>query len=220
MAMRLILLGAPDAGKGTQAAALCERYGIPQVSTGDMLHAALRSGHPLGRMAKKYMDVGQLVPDTLIVALIKARIARPDCANGFLFDGFPRTIPQTEAMEETGVHVDYVVELDVHDDEIIRRLSGRRVHPGSGRSYHVQFNPPTVADKDDLTGEDLVRREDDQEEATIRTRLEVYHAQTTQLAEYYCSWAETGDECAPKYRKVDGSGSVVEIRDRILAALA
>jgi adenylate kinase len=219
MAMRLILLGAPGAGKGTQAAALCERYGIPQISTGDMLHAALRSGHPLGQKAKKYMEVGQLVPDTLIVALIKARIARPDCANGFLFDGFPRTIPQTEAMEETGLHVDYVVELDVRDDEIIRRLSGRRVHPGSGRTYHVQLNPPKVVDKDDLTGEDLVRRGDDEEEATIRTRLAVYHAQTLQLAEYYCAWAETGDERAPKYRKVDGSGNVEEVRDRILAAL-
>jgi adenylate kinase len=215
----LILLGAPGAGKGTQAAALCEKYGIPQISTGDMLHAALRSGHPLGQKAKKYMDAGQLVPDTLIVGLIKARIARPDCASGFLFDGFPRTIPQTEAMEETGVHVDYVVELDVRDDEIIRRLSGRRVHPGSGRTYHVQFQPPKVADQDDVTGEALVRREDD-EERTIRTRLEVYHAQTTQLAEYYSGWAGTGDENAPKYRKVDGSGRVEEVRDRILAALA
>jgi adenylate kinase len=217
--MRLILLGAPGAGKGTQAAALCEKYGIPQISTGDMLHAALRTGHPLGQKAKKYMEAGQLVPDLLIVALVKARIARPDCANGFLFDGFPRTIPQTEALEETGVHVDYVVELDVHDDEIIQRLCGRRVHPGSGRTYHLEFNRPQVADKDDVTGEDLVRRDDD-EEATIRTRLEVYHAQTTQLAEYYSAWADTGDERAPRYRKVDGSGSVEEVRDRILAALA
>jgi adenylate kinase len=217
--MRLILLGAPGAGKGTQAAALCEKYGIPQISTGDMLHAALRTGHPLGQKAKKYMEAGQLVPDMLIVALVKARIARPDCANGFLFDGFPRTIPQTEALEETGIHVDYVVELDVHDDEIIQRLCGRRVHPGSGRTYHLEFNRPQVADKDDVTGEDLVRRDDD-EEATIRTRLEVYHAQTTQLAEYYSAWADTGDERAPRYRKVDGSGSVEEVRDRILAALA
>jgi adenylate kinase len=217
--MRLILLGAPGAGKGTQAAALCEKYGIPQISTGDMLHAALRTGHPLGQKAKKYMEAGQLVPDMLIVALVKARIARPDCANGFLFDGFPRTIPQTEALEETGVHVDYVVELDVHDHEIIQRLCGRRVHPGSGRTYHLEFNRPQVADKDDVTGEDLVRRDDD-EEATIRTRLEVYHAQTTQLAEYYSAWADTGDERAPRYRKVDGSGSVEEVRDRILAALA
>jgi adenylate kinase len=217
--MRLILLGAPGAGKGTQAAALCEKYGIPQISTGDMLHAALRTGHPLGQKAKKYMEAGQLVPDMLIVALVKARIARPDCANGFLFDGFPRTIPQTEALEETGVHMDYVVELDVHDDEIIQRLCGRRVHPGSGRTYHLEFNRPQVADKDDVTGEDLVRRDDD-EEATIRTRLEVYHAQTTQLAEYYSAWADTGDERAPRYRKVDGSGSVEEVRDRILAALA
>ena len=218
--MRLILLGAPGAGKGTQATVICQKYGIPQISTGDMLHTAVRAGNALGQRAKKYVDAGQLVPDALIIGLVKARIAQPDCANGFLFDGFPRTIPQTEAMEQTGVIVDYVVELDVNDDDIIRRLSGRRVHPASGRTYHVQFNPPKVADKDDLTGEDLIQRGDDDEEKTIRTRLDIYHAQTTQLAEYYSAWAASGDPRAPKYRKVNGSGSVDEVRDRIVAALA
>lgn len=217
--MRLILLGAPGAGKGTQAAAICEKYGIPQISTGDMLHTAVRAGNALGQRAKKYVDAGHLVPDALIIGLVKHRIAQPDCANGFLFDGFPRTIPQTEAMEETGVAMDYVVELDVQDDEIIRRLSGRRVHPTSGRTYHLQFNTPKVADQDDVTGEDLIQREDDQEKA-IRTRLAIYHGQTTQLTEYYSAWAASGDPRAPKYRKVDGSGGVDEIRDRIFAALA
>jgi adenylate kinase len=217
--MRLILLGASGAGKGTQAAAICRKYDIPQVSTGDMLHAAVRADNALGQRAKKYVDAGQLVPDPLIVGLVKARIAQPDCANGFLFDGFPRTIPQTEAMEQAGVEVDYVVELALGDDEVIRRLSGRRVHPGSGRTYHLQFNPPKVPDKDDVTGEDLIQREDDGEE-TIRTRLEVYHQQTTQLAEYYSAWAASGDPRAPKYRKLDGSGSIDEVRDRIFAALA
>ena len=217
--MRLILLGAPGAGKGTQAAAICQKYDVPQISTGDMLHTAVRAGNALGQRAKKYVDAGRLVPDALMVALVKARIAQPDCANGFLFDGFPRTIPQTEAMEQTGVEVDYVVELDVDDGEIIQRLSGRRVHPASGRTYHLQFNPPKVPDKDDVTGEDLIQREDDGEE-TIRTRLDVYHAQTTQLAEYYSAWAATGDPRAPKYRKVDGSGGIGEVRDRIFAALA
>jgi adenylate kinase len=217
--MRLILLGASGAGKGTQAAAICRKYDIPQISTGDMLHAAVRADNALGQRAKKYVDAGQLVPDPLIVGLVKARIAQPDCANGFLFDGFPRTIPQTEAMEQAGVEVDYVVELDLGDNEVIRRLSGRRVHPGSGRTYHLQFNPPKVPDKDDVTGEDLIQREDDGEE-TIRTRLEVYHQQTTQLAEYYSAWAASGDPRAPKYRKLDGSGSIDEVRDRIFAALA
>jgi len=216
--MRIILLGAPGAGKGTQAAAICEKYSIPQISTGDMLHTAVRAGNPLGERAKKFVDSGQLVPDELIVRLVKARIAQPDCANGFLFDGFPRTIPQTEAMEEAGVKVDYVVELEVADDEIIKRLSGRRVHPASGRSYHLQFNPPKVADQDDVTGEALVHRDDD-EEKPIRTRLQVYHAQTMQLAEYYSAWADSGDPNAPKYKKVNGSGGVDEVRDRILAAL-
>lgn len=217
--MRLILLGAPGAGKGTQAAAVCAKYDIPQISTGDMLHAAMRAGNPLGQRARRFVDAGQLVPDDLIVALVKARIAHPDCANGFLFDGFPRTIPQTEAMEQAGVDVDYVVELEVADDEIIRRLSGRRVHPGSGRTYHSQFNPPKVPDKDDVTGEDLIQREDDAEK-TIRTRLGVYQAQTSQLAEYYSAWAASGDPRAPRYRKVDGTGSVDQVRQRVLAALA
>jgi adenylate kinase len=217
--MRLILLGAPGAGKGTQAAAICQKYDIPQISTGDMLHAAVRAGNPLGQRAKRFVDAGQLVPDDLIVRLVKARIAQPDCGNGFLFDGFPRTIAQTEAMEQAGVDVDYVVELEVADDEIIRRLSGRRVHPASGRTYHIQFHQPQVPDKDDVTGEALIQREDD-DEKTIRTRLDVYQAQTTQLAEYYSAWAETGDPRAPKYRKVNGSGSVDAVRARILAALA
>ena len=217
--MRLILLGASGAGKGTQAVAICEKYGIPQISTGDMLHAAMRADNVLGQRAKRYVDAGQLVPDALIVGLVKARIAQPDCANGFLFDGFPRTIPQIEGMEQAGVEVDYVVELDVSDDELIRRLSGRRVHPASGRTYHLQFNPPKTPDKDDVTGEDLIQREDDQEK-TIRTRLQVYHQQTTPLAEYYSAWAASGDAHAPKYRKVEGSGSIDAVRERIFAALA
>jgi adenylate kinase len=216
--MRLILLGAPGAGKGTQAAWLCRKYDIPQISTGDMLHSAMREGNALGERAKKYVDAGQLVPDALIVGLVKARIAYADCANGFLFDGFPRTIPQTEAMEQTGVHVDYVIALEVSDDEIIRRLSGRRVHPGSGRTYHIRFEPPKVQDKDDLTGEDLIQREDDQPDA-IRTRLQVYHEQTTQLAEYYSAWAASGDPHAPRYCNVDGSGSVDAVRNRMYAVL-
>jgi adenylate kinase len=217
--MRLILLGAPGAGKGTQAAAICQKYGIPQISTGDMLHASVRAGDALGQRAKKYVDAGRLVPDDLIVGLVKARIAQPDCADGFLFDGFPRTIPQTEAMERNGVDVDHVLELAVPDDEIIRRLAGRRVHPASGRTYHVQFNPPKVQDKDDVTGEELIHRKDDEEE-TVRTRLAIYNAQTTQLAEYYSAWAASGDPRAPKYQKLDGSGSVEEVRERIFAALA
>jgi adenylate kinase len=217
--MRLILLGAPGAGKGTQADAICQKYGIPQISTGDMLHAAVRAGNALGQRAKQYVDAGQLVPDALIVGLVKARIAQADCADGFVFDGFPRTIPQTEAMERSGVDVDYVLELDVQDDEIIRRLSGRRVHPASGRTYHVQFNPPKVAGTDDVTGEALIQREDD-EEKTIRTRLAIYHAQTTQLAEYYSAWAASGDPRAPVYQKVNGSGTVGEVHDRIFAVLA
>ncbi len=216
--MRLILLGAPGAGKGTQAAALCRKYDIPQISTGDMLHTAMRAGNVLGERAKRFVDSGQLVPDALIVGLVKARIARPDCANGFLFDGFPRTIPQTEAMEQSGVDVDFVVELCADDDEIIRRLSGRRVHPGSGRTYHVAFNPPAVADKDDVTGEDLEVREEDHE-AAVRTRLAIYHEQTSQLTEYYSTWAASGDARAPRYCKVNGVGTVEEVRGRIIAAL-
>jgi adenylate kinase len=216
--MRLILLGPPGAGKGTHAAAICARYEIPQISTGDILHAAMRAGNEYGKRAKKFVDAGQLVPDGLIVGMVKARIAMPDCASGFLFDGFPRTTAQTEAMEQSGVQVDYVLELDVDDDEIIRRLAGRRVHAGSGRTYHVEFNPPKVADRDDETGEALVRREDDDEDA-VRTRLQIYREQTAQLVEYYSAWADSGDSRAPKYRKVDARGPVAEVRERILAAI-
>jgi adenylate kinase len=216
--MRLILLGAPGAGKGTQAAFVTQQYGIPQISTGDMLRAAVKAGTPLGLEAKKFMDAGQLVPDDVIIGLVKDRIQQPDCANGFLFDGFPRTIPQAEAMRQAGVELDYVVEIDVADDEIIGRLSGRRVHAGSGRTYHVHFNPPKAAGKDDVTGEDLIQREDDKE-ATILKRLEVYHSQTKQLVDYYSKMAADGGVRAPKYRKVSGVGSVEEIRDRVFAAL-
>jgi adenylate kinase len=217
--MRLILVGAPGAGKGTHAVAICQKYGIPQISTGDMLHSAVRVSSVWGEKAKKYLDAGQLVPDPLIIALVKARIAQPDCGNGFLFDGFPRTIAQTEAMEQSGVDVDYVVEIDVSDEALIARLAGRRVHPASGRTYHVQFNPPQTDDKDDVTGEDLVRREDDAEEA-VRNRIQIYREQTSQLAEYYSAWASSGDARAPRYCKVDGNGSIDEVRGRILAALA
>jgi adenylate kinase len=217
--MRLILLGAPGAGKGTQAAFVTQQYGIPQISTGDMLRAAVKAGTPLGLEAKKFMDAGQLVPDDVIIGLVKDRIQQPDCANGFLFDGFPRTIPQAEAMRQAGVDLDYVVEIDVTDDEIIGRLSGRRVHAGSGRTYHVHFNPPKAAGKDDVTGEDLIQREDDKE-ATILKRLEVYHSQTKQLVDYYSKMAADGGVRAPKYRKVSGVGSVEEIRDRVFAALS
>ena len=216
--MRLILLGAPGAGKGTQAAFITAQYGIPQISTGDMLRAAVKAGTRLGLEAKKFMDAGQLVPDQVIIGLVKDRIREPDCAKGFLFDGFPRTIPQAEAMRQAGVDLDYVVEIDVPDVEILKRLSGRRVHPASGRTYHVHFNPPKNAGKDDVTGEDLVQREDDKE-ATILKRLEVYHNQTKQLVDYYSKMAASGHASAPKYRKVSGIGSVEEIRDRILAAL-
>lgn len=217
--MRLILLGAPGAGKGTQAAFITKKYGIPQISTGDMLRAAVRAGTPLGLEARKFMDAGALVPDEVIIGLVEDRIRQPDCTNGFLFDGFPRTIPQAEAMKQAGVDLDYVVEIDVDDAEIIKRLSGRRTHPASGRTYHAQFQPPRVAGKDDVTGEDLVQREDDKEE-TIRKRLQVYHDQTSQLVDYYSSWAARGNERAPKYRKVAGTGSVEDIRERIFAALS
>ncbi len=217
--MRIILLGGPGAGKGTQANYIKDKFAIPQISTGDMLRAAVKAGTALGLAAKKLMDAGALVSDEVIIGLVKERIQQPDCANGFLFDGFPRTIPQADAMKEAGVDIDYVVEIDVADEEIIRRMSGRRVHLGSGRTYHVIFNPPKVAGKDDATGEDLIQRDDDHED-TVRKRLEVYHAQTEPLVAYYSGWAASpGDARAPRYVKVQGTGSVDNIRDRIFAAL-
>jgi len=216
--MRLILLGAPGAGKGTQAAFICEKFGIPQISTGDMLRAAVKAGTPLGQQAKAVMEAGQLVSDDLIIHLVKERIAQPDCTRGFLFDGFPRTIPQADAMKEAGVKLDYVLEIDVPFDAIIERMSGRRAHPASGRVYHVTFNPPKVAGKDDITGEDLIQRDDDKEE-TVKKRLAVYDAQTRPLVNYYATWAQQDPDNAPKYRAISGSGSVEEITRRALAAL-
>jgi adenylate kinase len=216
--MRLILLGPPGAGKGTQATFLCRNYGIPQVSTGDMLRAAVKAGTPLGVAARKVMDAGLLVSDDIIVSLVKERIAGPDCANGFLFDGFPRTIGQADAMKNAGVNVDVVLEIDVPDSAIIERMSGRRAHLASGRTYHVIFNPPKVAGIDDVTGEPLVQRADDSEE-TVRKRLTVYHAQTQPLVEYYNRWAASGDPAAPRYCKIDGTGSVDDIAARTLDAL-
>jgi adenylate kinase len=220
--MRLILLGAPGAGKGTQATFIKQHYDIPQISTGDMLRAAVKAGSPLGIKAKNFMDSGELVPDDLIINLVKERLTEPDCVNGYLFDGFPRTIPQAEAMKQAGVAIDYVVEIDVPFDEIIVRMSGRRVHPASGRTYHVKFNPPKVEGKDDVTGEPLVQREDDKEE-TVRKRLDVYVAQTRPLVDYYADWAAhsgTGSTVkAPEYRKISGTGSVDEIRQRVVEAL-
>lgn len=217
--MRLILLGPPGAGKGTQAAFITERYSVPQISTGDMLRAAIKAGTPVGLSAKKAMDAGQLVSDDIIVALVKERLAEPDCRNGYLFDGFPRTIPQAEAMKAAGVPIDYVLEIDVPDEEIIRRMAGRRVHLASGRTYHIVFNPPKVPDRDDVTGEPLVQRDDDRE-ATVRKRLEVYHGQTQPLIAYYQKWAKSGDPHAPAHRRVSGEGTVEAIRDRCFAALA
>ena len=217
--MRLILLGAPGAGKGTQAAFICQKFDIPQISTGDMLRAAVKAGTPLGLAAKKVMDSGALVSDDIIIGLVKERIAQPDCANGFLFDGFPRTIPQADAMKAADVKLDYVLEIDVPDEAIIERMSGRRSHAPSGRTYHLKFNPPKVAGRDDVTGEELVQREDDKEE-TVRKRLDVYQSQTRPLVAYYSSWAATGDPEAPKYRKINGTGSVDEIKARALAALS
>ena len=216
--MRLILLGGPGAGKGTQAKFITEKFGIPQISTGDMLRAAVKEGTELGLEAKKYMDAGQLVPDDVIIGLVKERIKEPDCEKGFLFDGFPRTIPQAEAMKEAGVKIDYVVEIAVPDEEIIKRMSGRRVHLPSGRTYHIIFNPPKVEGKDDVTGEPLVQREDDKEE-TVRKRLEVYHAQTEPLVDFYKKWEASGDPDAPKYVRIDGVGTVEEIKNRIFEAL-
>jgi adenylate kinase len=216
--MRLILLGPPGAGKGTQAQFIIDRFGIPQISTGDMLRAAIKAGTPLGAAAKKIMDAGQLVSDDIVTALVQQRLAQPDCASGYLFDGFPRTLPQADAMKGAEVAIDYVLEIDVPDDEIIARMGGRRVHPASGRTYHVRFNPPKVADRDDVTGEPLIQRDDDRAD-TVRKRLEVYHAQTRALVDYFTRWAATGDPRAPQYRRISGVGSVDQIRERALAAL-
>jgi len=217
--MRLILLGAPGAGKGTQAAFICQRFGIPQISTGDMLRSAVKAGTPLGLAAKKVMDSGSLVSDDIIIGLVRERIAQPDFANGFLFDGFPRTIVQADALKNAGIMLDYVLEIDVPDSAIIERMSGRRVHVASGRTYHVRFNPPKSAGVDDVTGEPLIQRVDDEEE-TVRKRLAVYAAQTLPLVEYYSRWAASGDPDAPAYRKISGTGSVDDIKARALAALA
>ena len=217
--MRLILLGAPGAGKGTQATFICQKYGIPQISTGDMLRAAVKAGTPLGLQAKAVMDSGALVSDDIIIGLVKERITQADCANGFLFDGFPRTIPQADAMKAAGVKLDYVLEIDVPFDAIIERMSGRRSHPASGRTYHVKFNPPKVEGKDDVTGEELIQREDDKEE-TVKKRLQVYSDQTRPLVDYYSNWAKAEPAAAPKYRVISGTGSVEEITARALQALA
>lgn len=217
--MRIILLGAPGAGKGTQATYIKEEFNIPQISTGDMLRAAVKAGTPLGLEAKKYMDSGGLVPDEVIIGLVKERIKDADCQRGFLFDGFPRTIPQAEAMKQAGVNIDYVVEIDVPDSEIIKRMSGRRTHMASGRTYHVVFNPPKVAGKDDITGEDLVQRDDDREEVVMK-RLDVYHTQTEQLVGYYSDWASSGSGGAPKYVRISGLGAVEDIREKLFKALS
>lgn len=216
--MRLILLGPPGAGKGTQAGFITQAYGIPQISTGDMLRGAIAAGTPQGVAAKKVMDSGSLVSDDIIIALVKERLKAADCAQGYLFDGFPRTIPQADAVKDAGVGIDYVLEIDVPDAAIIERMGGRRVHVASGRTYHVRYNLPRVAGKDDVTGEDLIQRADDSEE-TVRKRLDVYRAQTMPLIEYYAKWAASGDARAPKYRRVDGMGGVESIRDACLAAL-
>ena len=216
--MRLILLGAPGAGKGTQSTFICQRLGIPQISTGDMLRAAVKAGTPLGVAAKKVMDSGGLVSDDIIIGLVKERIAQPDCANGFLFDGFPRTIPQADAMKAAGVKLDLVLEIDVPDEAIVERMSGRRAHLPSGRTYHVKFNPPKVAGQDDVTGEPLIQRDDDKEE-TVKKRLEVYQSQTRPLVDYYGQWATTGEAGAPRYARISGTGSVDEITSRVMGAL-
>ena len=217
--MRLILLGAPGAGKGTQATFICQKYSIPQISTGDMLRAAVKAGTPLGIEAKKVMDAGGLVSDDLIINLVKERIAQPDCSQGFLFDGFPRTLPQADAMKAAGVKIDYVLEIDVPFEAIIERMGGRRSHSASGRTYHVKYNPPKVEGQDDVTGEPLIQREDDKEE-TVAKRLEVYSAQTRPLVAYYSNWAEAVPGEAPKYRAISGTGTVEEITQRALQALS
>ena len=217
--MRLILLGPPGAGKGTQANFITAKFGIPQISTGDMLRAAIKAGTALGLAAKKVMDSGALVSDDIIIGLVHDRLKQPDCERGYLFDGFPRTIPQADAMRAAGVSLDFVLEIDVPDEEIVARMSGRRVHLASGRTYHVKFNPPKTEGKDDATGEALIQRDDDKEE-TVRKRLDVYHSQTKPLVAYYSKWASEGDAKAPKYRKISGTGPVDGIRDRAFAALA
>lgn len=216
--MRIILLGAPGAGKGTQANFIKEKFGIPQISTGDMLRAAVKAGTELGLAAKKVMDAGGLVSDDIIIGLVKERLKEADCNNGYLFDGFPRTIPQADALKEAGVRIDYVIEIDVPYEEIIERMSGRRVHLPSGRTYHIKFNPPKIADKDDITREDLIQRDDDKEE-TVRKRLQVYEAQTRPLVEYYSEWAATQDPLAPRYQRINGVGSVDDIRQQLLRVL-
>ncbi len=217
--MRLILLGPPGAGKGTQAAFICQKYAILQISTGDMLRAAVKAGTPLGLAARKVMDSGALVSDDIIIGLVKERITQPDCANGFLFDGFPRTIPQADAMRAAGVQLDYVLEIDVPFEAIVERMSGRRSHPASGRTYHLKFNPPKTPGKDDLTGEPLIQREDDRED-TVKKRLDVYAAQTRPLVDYYSKWAAADPAHAPKYRSINGTGTVEEIKERALKALS
>jgi adenylate kinase len=217
--MHLILLGPPGAGKGTQASFICEKFKIPQISTGDMLRAAVKAGTPLGIEAKKIMDAGGLVSDDIIIGLVKDRLKQPDAANGYLLDGFPRTIPQAEAMKAAGVPIGHVLEIDVADEEIVGRMSGRRVHPGSGRTYHVKFNPPKVEGKDDATGEALIQRDDDKEE-TVKKRLQVYRSQTLPLVDYYKTWAAQGDAAAPKYHRVEGVGAVDGITAKVLVALS
>jgi adenylate kinase len=217
--MRILLLGQPGAGKGTQARFLVEKYGIPQISTGDMLRAAVTSGSPLGKHAKDYMDRGALVPDALVIALVTERVKQPDAANGYIIDGFPRTIAQAEALREAGFDIDYVIDFDLSDAEILRRMSGRRVHPGSGRTYHVDFNPPKVPGKDDVTGEPLVQRPDDDEE-TVKKRIQTYHEQTKPLVRYYLDWAASSDPRAPRYVKVHAQESVEQVRDAIFEALS
>jgi adenylate kinase len=216
--MRLILLGGPGAGKGTQATFITQKYGIPQISTGDMLRAAVKAGTPLGLAAKQVMDRGFLVSDDIIIGLVKERIKAPDCASGFLFDGFPRTIPQAEAMRESGVRIEHVVEIAVPDAVIIERMSGRRVHQASGRTYHMKYNPPKNDTKDDVTGEHLIQRVDDKEE-TVKNRLGIYHDQTEPLVDFYEKWSKAGDGSAPSYHRVDGIGTVDEVRERVFAAL-
>ncbi|WFM70650.1 adenylate kinase [Halomonas sp. CKK8] len=216
--MRLILLGAPGAGKGTQAQFICERFNIPQISTGDMLRAAVKAGSELGLKVKEIMNSGGLVSDDIIIALVKERISQPDCANGFLFDGFPRTIPQAQAMKDAEVKIDHVLEIAVDDEEIVKRLAGRRVHPGSGRVYHLEYQPPKEEGKDDVTGETLIQRDDDRE-STVRNRLAVYHEQTAPLVDYYRQWAKEDPEAAPEYHRVEGVGSIDDITAQVIEAL-